>query len=186
MEKRLIRRKKINSKLVSVAVPEKVIVFSPPDAGHNLYSLIGQVAMSWSRIEQALDSCIGTLADIDAAITACITAQMMGHAPRCLTIKALAHWRGLPEIEEAAEKLQHVLFVSADLRNRAIHDQLLIERETKGAFKNHRMSKKDLQFGLKEFDDAELRQALQMMDSRLRDCSKLHSLIREQVYVYES
>jgi hypothetical protein len=184
MEKRLIPRRKIDPKLVSVAVPENVTVYSPPDTGHSVYSLIGQVAMSWSRIEQALDSCIGILADIDGAITACITAQMMGHAPRCLTIKALAHWRGHPDIEKATEKLQQVLFGSAELRNRGIHDQLLVEKKTKGTLKNHRMSKKELHFGLKEFDDTELKQAIQLMDKHLGDCYKLLSLIRGQVYLH--
>jgi hypothetical protein len=106
--------------------------------------------MRWSSVEELLDGCIGMLADTHSpAITACITAQMMGHIPRCLTIKALAHWRGLPEIEKAMDGLQNSLFEASELRNRAIHDLLLIETKTNDTFKQHRMSKKDLQYGLK-------------------------------------
>jgi hypothetical protein len=165
-EKRLIRRQRIvvDPKNLIYATPENTTVYKPPDPDHPVYSLVGQVAMRWSRVEQSLDFCIGMLADIGDPITACITAQMMGHVPRCLTIKALAHWRGLPEIERAAEQLQQSLFEASDLRNRAIHDQLLIENKTKETFKNHRMSKKELQFGLKPFDDAELKRAIDLID----------------------
>jgi hypothetical protein len=124
------------------------------------------------------------LADIGSEITACITAQMMGHGPRCLTIKAIAHWRGLPEVETAAERLYGTLFEASELRNRAIHDRLLIETKKKGTFRNHRMSKKELHYGLKPFDTAEFERALALIESRKKDCTNLLLMIREQVYEY--
>ena len=120
------------------------------------------------------------------AITACITAQLMGQSPRCLTIKALARWRGLPEIEKATDKLQKLLFEASERRNRAIHDLLLIETKTKATFKEHRMSKKELHYGLKEFDDSELNRAIDLIEKRRIDCANLHTMIREDVYVYYS
>jgi hypothetical protein len=124
-----------------MATEENTIRYGPPPSGHPLYALIGEVSMAWSHIEQMLDACISTLADVEAAMTACFTAQMMGHNPRCLTIIALAHWRGLPDVEKAAEKLRKNLFDAALDRNRAIHDILLLESRTQKPYKSHQMAK---------------------------------------------
>jgi hypothetical protein len=140
--------------------------------------------MRWSFIEELLDGCIGTLADTQPQITACITAQMMGHVPRCLTIKALSHWRGLSEIKKDAEHLKNVLHEASELRNRAIHDRILIESREKATFKSHRMSKTDLLYGLQPFDTAEFKRAIKLIDARRQDCADLDRKIREQVYDY--
>jgi hypothetical protein len=188
MERRLIRRKKLvpDPKRTIVATEENTTSYSPPLPNHQVYALIGQITMRWSFVEELLDNCIGTLADTEPAITACITAQMMGHAPRCLTIKALAHWRGLHEIEKAIDGLQNKLFEASELRNRAIHDRLLIKTKTKATFKEHRMSKKELHYGLKEFDDTELNRAIDLIEKRRIDCVNLHTMILEEVYEYYS
>src|SRR5437868_3372931 len=100
MEKRLIRRKKlvVSPNRVVTATEDTTTTYVPPPSNHPLYAMVGEISMRWSFLEQLLDASISALADIGPEITACITAQMMGHAPRCLTIKALAHWRGLPDI----------------------------------------------------------------------------------------
>jgi hypothetical protein len=153
MEKRLIRRKRLDPdpKYTISATEENEMVLRRPPPDHPIYPLSGQITMRWSNIEEFLDICIGTLADTDRAITACTTAQLMGHRPRCLAIKALARWRGLPEIEKATGKLEDALFEASERRNRAIHDLLLIETKTKATFKDHRISKKELLYGHKEF-----------------------------------
>jgi hypothetical protein len=141
--------------------------------------------MRWSSLEEILDRCIGILADInEPAITACVTAQMMGHVPRCLTIKALARWRGLAKIEKVMDGLLNALFEASELRNRAIHDQLLIETKTQAIVKQHRMSKKELSYGLKQFDDVELKRAIGLIDKRRNDCFNLYEQICEDVYEY--
>jgi hypothetical protein len=184
MEKRLIRRKRLDPdpKYTISATEENAMDLRRPPPDHPSYALIGQITMWWSFIETRLDSCIGTLADMDPAITACITAQMMGHFPRCLTIKALAHWRGLSEIEKATEGLQNALCEASELRNRATHDLLFIETKTNSTFKVHRMSKKELHYGLKEFDVSELKRTLSLITKRGQDCSNLLTRIHEEVY----
>jgi hypothetical protein len=185
MTKRLIRRQRlvIDPRYVLTATGEGP-KYVPPPTEHPVYALVGEISMRWSFVEQLLDFCIGTLADTEPQITTCITAQMMGHVPRCLTIRALAHWRGLSEVEDAAVRLQNKLHEASELRNRAIHDRILIKTDTKATYKDHRMSKKELHYGLKEFDKSELEQALQLIDQRRIDCSNLHTKIREQVYDY--
>jgi hypothetical protein len=191
MEKhrRLIRRKKFEPappERTATVTAESATAYESPPRNHPLYALVGEISMRWSFIESLLDACIGTLADISPEITACITAQMMGHVPRCLTIKALANWRGLPDIEDAATKLQNKLFEVSELRNRAIHDRLLIETREQRPFREHRMSKKELHYGLLPVDPQDLEKTLTKIDDRRKDCAKLFSLIREQVYDYHS
>jgi hypothetical protein len=189
MEKRLIRRKRLVPQPGNTSQPGRIIldienamVFRRPPPDHPSYALIGQITMRWSFIEEFLDICIGTLADTNPAITACITAQMMGHGPRCLTIKALAHWRGLSEIEKATDGLQNALYEASERRNRAIHDLLLIETKTNATFKDHRMSKKELHYGLKECYMSELKNTLALIIKRGTDCVNILNMIRKVVY----
>jgi hypothetical protein len=197
MKKRLIRRKKpVPAQKIAptpglIPTPgsifldiENAMVYGRPPPDHPVYALIGQITMRWSSVEERLDNCITALADTDHAITACITAQMMGHVPRCLTIKALAHWWGLLEIEKAMDGLQNALFEASELRNRAIHDLILIEEKTKAIIKNHRMSKKELHYGLKKFDDAELQRTIDLIEKRRIDCITLYERICEEAYEY--
>jgi hypothetical protein len=188
MEKRLIRRKILvpDPHYTINVTAENTPTYRAPSSDHPVYAMIGQITTRWSFVEDMLDHCIGTLADTEPAITACITAQMMGHVPRCLTIKALAHWRGLSEIEKATDRLQNALFEASELRNRAIHDMLMIETKTKTVFKNHRMSKKELHYGLKQFDDSEFKRTIDIIEKRNADCVTLHTTIREDVYEYYS
>ena len=187
MQKRLIRRKKlvIDPKYVLVAPPGDDGRYTPLSPDHPVFALVGRISAAWIRVEQALDFCIGALADIEDPITACITAQMMGHAPRCLSIKALAHWRGLTEVEEFVATLNNELFDAADRRNRAIHDKFLVHGLDEKLFKDHRMSKKELHYGLKEYDYTELNKSISIIEQKLAKCHKLLEMIRDKVYFYE-
>jgi hypothetical protein len=180
---RLIRRKipEVKPGRLIVAGPGDATEYASPPSSHPIYAMIGEIAMRWSFIEELLDHCIGMLADTGPEITACITAQMIGHTPRCLSIRALAHWRVLPDIEKEAARLQQTLFDASDLRNRAVHDRLLIETKEKTLFKMRRMSKKELDYRLKEFDEKEFSRAIQIIESRRIDCAKLSAMIHNQV-----
>jgi hypothetical protein len=158
----------------------------PLPIDHPVYPLIGQISARWAHLEQALDFCIGTLADIQDPITSCITAQMMGHVPRCLTIKALAHWRGLPEIVKDTDILQNSLHDVSERRNRAIHDIFLVQESDGRLAKSHRMSKKELEHGLKDFDESDLRETISRIDVKINECHLLLLKIRDQVYLYVS
>ncbi len=181
----LIKRKRLVAKAPYVVrmTVENTVHFLTPERGHILYALVGQIAMEWTSLEEMLNSCIGVLANhTHAPITACITAQMIGHNPRCLTIKALAQWRGLTEIARETERLRNKLFEVSEQRNRAIHDRILIESEEKTAFKDHRMSKGELHYGLREFDQKKLEQTIEAIRHHHRLCMALLNSIRDQVY----
>lgn len=181
----LIKRKKlvIDPRHVLIATDKNTIVYQMPARGHIIYALVGQIAMEWTSLEDMLDACIGVLADHQqAAITACITAQMIGHNPRCLAIKALAQWRGLTEIAQETERLRNKLFDVSELRNRAVHDRILIETKEKATFRDHRMSKKELQFGLREFDQKSLEDTIEKIRRHRQLCVNLLNSIRAEVY----
>jgi len=167
-ERRLIRRKRLvaNPRYVVAASPQTMTRYVRPPPEDRVYSLVGQIAMEWTLLEQILDGCIAQLADAHATVTACFTAQMIGHVPRCLTIKALARYRGLIEIEQSAEQLKNVLSEAAELRNRAVHDRVLVESKSKSHFKDHRISKRELKFGLKEIDLGTLEVAIDLIKRR--------------------
>jgi|SRR5579862_1748226 len=186
MKKRVIRRKKLEPTpgYVALAGPENTVSYRPPAPGDPLYALVGEIASKWSFVELLLDHCIATLADIDHGITACITAQMQSFYPKCLTIFALASHRGLPKVAEAAERLKGKLSEASEKRNRAVHDRLLIDHKEGRPYKDHRMAKSELIYGLKPFDKSELRSVLALIDKRRVDCLKLHDLIRSEVYEY--
>jgi hypothetical protein len=186
MEKRLIRRKRLVASPghVVLASLDNTITFKPPERGDPLYALVGEIASKWSFVETLLDNCIGALADIDGGITACITAQMQSFYPKCLTIVALANYRGLPETAKAAEKLKGKLSEAAEARNRAVHDRVLIETVENKTYKEHRMAKGELVYGLKPFEKKQLDRALVLIDERRKDCVKLSDLIRSEVYEY--
>jgi hypothetical protein len=183
---RLVRRERLvpSPGYVVIATEANTTTYTRPPNDHPIYSLIGRIAMEWAIIENTLDGCISQLADTSSEITACLTAQLMGHAPRCLTIKALAHWRGLPEIEKDVEQLSNRLSEASDLRNRAIHDRIMIESKGKTPFRDSRMSRKELIYGLKEFNTEIFEGTIDFIRRRQQDCVKLSNKISEQVYEY--
>lgn len=157
--------------------------YALPEPGHTIYALIGQISMEWALVEDILDSCLTALAAHEhVPITHCFTSQMMGHSPRCLSIKALAHWRGFPEIEEAAQSLMNALYDASERRNRAIHDVIYLEHKNKAPYKSHRMSKKESYYGLKEFDVSYYEETIGMIRRRRADCQNLLNLIRSSAY----
>ena len=186
MTKRLIRRKRLKidpERLLVAPKGDGTDVWTPAPPDHPVYALVGQISARWTWLEQVLDFCIGRLADIQDPIVACVTAQMMGHAPRCLTIKALAHWRGLAEIEDEAERLNNELYRASEKRNRAIHDRFVVQESDGRLAKNHRMSKKQLHYGIKEFDQTELNQALAQIELKINHCHQLLKMIEDQAYI---
>jgi len=187
MAKNLIHRKKlvIDPELHLVAPPsDGTDHWTPPPADHPVYSAVGRISAKWARIEDILDLCIGALADIQGPVTSCITAQMMGHTPRCLTIKALAHWRELPEIEKDVERLRNELHEVSELRNRAIHDIFVVQKSDGALAINHKMSKKELLYGIKTINVSDLETIIKQIDARIIKCAALHRKINDQAIVY--
>jgi hypothetical protein len=60
----------------------------------------------------------------------------------------------------------------------------MVEEKTKAIVKNHRMSKKEIHYGLKQFDDSEFKRTIKLIENRRIDCITLYERICEEVYEY--
>src|SRR3954467_10829696 len=73
-----------------------VMVSDPPpyDESFNEHMIaLGRVAAMWADFEFLINESIWELANVERQVGACITAQLIGPAPRFRTLIALAHLR---------------------------------------------------------------------------------------------
>lgn len=152
------------------------------------YSLVGQVASDWAYLEHILDLIIGELAGIDQPTCACITAQMMGHSPRCDTIIALATHRGMSKaIIEKVDALKNSMFQLSTIRNRIIHDPWIKIKEASetgvhenpGQYKS--MARKELKYGADKVQIDHIDKTLEQIKSKRLQILKLMGNIRSEL-----
>ncbi|QIE55967.1 hypothetical protein G5B40_11185 [Pikeienuella piscinae] len=119
-----------------------------PDA-HPLYAMVGRVVSEWAHLEHVLDQTIWTLLSNAAREeTACITAQIMGVRPRCLTIISLSEAHGIkPETVKKVRKLMADSFKVSDLRNRWVHDPWYFDVASRSASQFRSMPAPNREFG---------------------------------------
>jgi hypothetical protein len=128
--------------------PPVMQIYEPLPITDPSYSYIGRIASDWARIEHTLDNIIWELANLDPSSGACITAQLMGVRPRCLTILALAAHRGMPkELIERTTNFMNKSGPVSDDRNRVIHDPWYLEKVSKTPAQLRSMPKGELVYG---------------------------------------
>jgi hypothetical protein len=95
------------------------------------YGAIGEVATNWAFLERTVDEAIWELLQNDERLSACLTAQLMGFAPRMKALIALFNLRGITDKDHKA--LQTTFDKSNELaqrRNRIVHDPWLVSQAT--------------------------------------------------------
>lgn len=122
-----------------------------PSDDHPIYTLIGRVASDWSHLEYQLDGIIGLLANTEAQITACLTAQYMGSYARLNAIVALLTLRGAaePHLKKQVSKwnvLAAEINRLAERRHRIVHDPWMMDMETREPAQHIRMPKSDRRY----------------------------------------
>lgn len=151
-----------------------------------IYGLVGQVASDWAYLEHVLDLIIWELAGIKQSVGACLTAQMMGHVPRCEAIIALATHRGLdPSIVERADRLKNSLFQVSTPRNRVVHDPWILISTTNsrghfhepGQFKS--MARKELRFGASKAEIDDIQDLIAKIREKIKDCSDFRNAVSD-------
>lgn len=152
--------------------------WQPPQPDHPVYAKIGLVAASWSRVEHVLDMIIWKLAggEDNKRYTACLTGQFNGTFHRHNAIIALLEARGklTPELLKRIERERGECNNTSAKRNRIVHDPWIVELG--GTIGIHQSwPKEDLQFGIREVDEAEFTDALASIAKRLEDATKLHN-----------
>jgi hypothetical protein len=146
----------------------------PPET-HAIYSFVGQVASEWAHLEHTLDIIIWELATISQPDGACITAQLMGVAPRYRTLIAQLTHRSKtqPQFARFITKVNTLTGSSHDpqeRRNRIVHDPWYVTFESGfglltrplseqiSQFKS--MPSKDLKFGIVEADLEQIKKTI--------------------------
>jgi hypothetical protein len=151
----------------------------PPD--HQVYTLVGRVASEWSRFEHTLDLIICDLANIEPEKGACITAQIMGPAPRLraiITQLNQINTEASSELTKAFRELMHVSQDTAEDRNRLIHDAwyLYTPSGDPGQFKS--MPFKNPQYGIIQVDVDHINNTLGRIRRRQETADALYKRVK--------
>ncbi|MGF7163497.1 hypothetical protein FHS85_005166 [Rhodoligotrophos appendicifer] len=157
-------------------------VLNPMPSEHPMFNLVGAISSTWAHLEHVLDLVIWFLADTKPALGACVTAQLMGVAPRCQAIKALGKVRGLSEV--TIKKVDHFLNSTHDAsnkRNRIIHDPWYVDPTSDETAQFKSMSRNDWRYGIKSVTAEECRSALKIIESRFKDVLTLRRTIVDEV-----
>lgn len=150
-----------------------------PAEDHKIYSLVGRVCSEWAHLEHILDETIWDLAEINPERGACITAQLMGHRPRCLTIIALTTHLTLGKntigkIEAFMNKLSNL----AEDRNRIVHDPWYQYTGTDKTGQFRSMDRRELEFGIKQIDLAMIETTI----SAIQDMAQNYMQLKNQIF----
>ena len=138
--------------------------YSPLRGHHPVYSLIGEIASEFARIEHMLDVTIWRMAGLSAHTGACITAQLMGVRPRCLSILALARQAELSEVvQKEIRKFMADSYKPSEERNRLVHDSWYVHKKSGETAQLRSMPKDELMYAHMPVTEA--------------DCQKVYDLV---------
>jgi hypothetical protein len=143
-----------------------------------VYPLIGQVASDWALLEHILDLVIWHLVRLDDPTGACVTAQIMGAAPRLFTIEALCKQRKLSkEVLDQVTALRESLYDVQERRNRILHDPWYYGEPSQKSEQYKSMARKEHLSGFYEVDTQFLEETLAKIDRRLQAVGELRDAI---------
>ncbi|MGH9438802.1 MAG: hypothetical protein ACRD22_13145 [Terriglobia bacterium] len=106
------------------------------DARFDLYAqAVGRIAGTWAQLEFAINQAIYQLANVEAGIGACITAQIIIIGPRMRALIALIDYRfgDSASNDKLMKKLNHFIQKVEGLarqRNRFVHDPVTLNKVT--------------------------------------------------------
>jgi hypothetical protein len=120
------------------------------------FTAIGRVANAYSQLEFKMNDAIWELANVARMAGVCMTAQMIGPAPRNRCLLALLEFRNasddlITEFNKIGRKIEAV----AARRNRYVHDPFVLNQETGGIVRMESTADKSIRHGFMnaEIDD---------------------------------
>lgn len=145
--------------------------------GDPILGYIGEVAYEWAHLEHILDTIIWKMAGVEPPKGACLTAQIMGVAPRYRTIISLAKLLGLPEkVVKQANKLMSETYDVSEHRNRIVHDPWYFADVARWAqFRS--MPSKNPTYGFEDINVNDILQAI----VRIRACAEKAASLRGEI-----
>jgi hypothetical protein len=119
---------------------------------------IGRVANAYSQLEFKMNDAIWELANVARSAGVCMTAQMIGPAPRNRCLLALLEFRNasnalITEFNKIGKKIEGV----AARRNRYVHDPFVLNPDTGQILRMESTADKSIRYGFMntEIDDLE-------------------------------
>jgi len=112
------------------------------------FTAVGKVANAYSQLEFSVNDAIWDLANVSRSAGVCMTAQMIGPAPRSRCLLALLKFRGasqtlLDEFNVISKKMEKV----AAKRNRYVHDPVVMESDTGKLARMEATADKHIRYG---------------------------------------
>jgi hypothetical protein len=151
---------------------------SPLPDDHAVYTLVGRVSSDWSHLEHTLDLIIWELSGIAPEIGACITAQIMGPAPRFRIIITLLNRVNSDTATKLVKQFRELMNVTSDVgeeRNRIIHDAWYLYTPTGQAAQFKSMSYRDQRYGIHTIDMKHIDEVLARIGRRQATASSLRN-----------
>jgi hypothetical protein len=159
-----------------------VVRHEPLPDGHVIFTLVGQAASEFARLEHILDETIWKLADLIPHRGASITAQIMGAGPRCSTIKALLTQRNFPtETIQKVKLFEGALHDISENRNRLIHDPWYLQESTDTSSQFRAMPRRTLEFGYKPISEEDVQRDIAGIRNFIKQAETLRDLIFSQL-----
>lgn len=148
------------------------------EEGDPILGYIGEVAYEWAHLEHILDTIIWKMAGVEPPKGACLTAQVMGAAPRYRAIISLAKLLGLPErVVKRTNKLMGETYDVSEQRNRIVHNPWYFTDVIRWAqFRS--MPFKKPTYG---FEDINLKKVSEIIQ-RVKDCAEKSMKLREEIF----
>jgi hypothetical protein len=145
------------------------------------YKEIGKIASILAMLEQRTDQLIWDLIHTEQRLGACLTSQLFGPSPRLRVIVSLLEERQwdrklIKNIIKLREKVHSV----QELRNRAVHDVLLVGFESKKVFKRTITARNKLDYSISEHSIEDLRTATSESLQVLEEFNEIQKQIREK------
>jgi hypothetical protein len=138
------------------------------------YMAIGHIGVAWADFEFALNDAIWELANVDRAAGTCMTAQLIGPAPRFRCLIALLKARRTPQaLLDLFNTMSRDAGSLAAKRNRYLHDPIALQPETGVVYRIEATAEKSLRLGGIPVDLAKLSELIGDIDKIIAEFDNL-------------
>jgi hypothetical protein len=150
---------------------------------HEVYALLGRVAVGVAYFEHILDQIIWDVSGADPELAACLTSPMPGAYQRFIAIKALAahrlaRYHSCNKILNSINGLEAVTRDILKDRHRLIHDAWYIPAAAAALAQFRAKPKDGPSFGFVPYDIENIKTLITHIHQEVKSAEKLHNQIR--------
>ena len=139
------------------------------------FTAIGRVANAYSQLEFKMNDAIWELANVARSAGVCMTAQMIGPAPRNRCLLALLKFRNasealITEFNKIGKKIEGV----AARRNTYVHDPFVLVPDTGKILRMESTADKTIRYGFMDAEIDDLKQLVTDIDTIANEFDELY------------